>query len=478
MIGQLNPNQQGYVANMVSRRFTRYSKGAPRRRKEARLMVGSKTKDLIERRRAAVARGVGMFTGDVAITSAAGAKLWDPDGSTMIDFASGLGVMNAGHSNPEVVRAMTEQAQKLIHSCIHIATYEPYVALCEKLTTLLPHGKNTKAMLVNSGAEAVENAVKIARQATGRPAILCYEGAFHGRTLLGMTLTAKSAYKKNCGPFAPEIYRLPFPNYYHQGNGLPIDDFAARELMRLRNSFVTGPVPAEHIAAIIIEVVQGEGGFVPAPPAYLRGLRQICDEHGILLICDEVQSGFGRTGTWAAYEHSGITPDLSTWAKAMGGGLPIGAVLGRADIMDAAEPGTLGGTYGGNPVACAGALATIRLMEDNNLNAKAQSLGQQIRQRLQKIYESCENIGDVRGLGAMMALEFSYHRDPLRPAQESVAKIVARCREQGLLVLTAGPYGNVIRILTPLVIEATDLQRGLDILEESILSITHEEEPA
>lgn len=433
-------------------------------------MTNSKTIDLINRRRAVVARGVGMFTGDISVDYANGARLTDLDGREMIDFASGIGVMSAGHSDPAVVRAISEQAEKLIHTCIHIATYEPYVALCEKLASLFPHGESTKAMLVNSGAEAVENAVKIARQATRRPAILCYEGAFHGRTLLGMSLTAKSAYKLNSGPFAPEIYRLPSPDHFRSGDGLSADDFVERELKRLRSVFVAGPIPAEHVAAIIIEIIQGEGGFVPVHAKYLQGLRKICDEHGIMLIFDEVQTGFCRTGKWAAAEHSGVVPDLSTWAKAMGGGLPIGAVLGKAEVMDAAEPGTIGGTYGGNPVACASALATIQIMEEQNLNARAEAIGKRVRERFQQLYEKCDAVGDVRGMGAMMAIEFCHGRDPNKPAAELVAKAVAHCRENGLLVLTAGPYKNVIRVLAPLVIDDADLERGLDLIEAGVMA--------
>ncbi len=428
----------------------------------------TKTTDLIARRRAVVARGVGMFTGDISVDSAIGARLTDLDGREMIDFAAGIGVLNAGHSDPSVVSAIARQAGKLVHACIHIATYEPYVALCEKLTSLIPHGESTKAMLVNSGAEAVENAVKIARQATRRPAVLCYEGAFHGRTLLGMTLTAKSAYKLNCGPFAPEIYRLGSPDYFRNGDGLPVAKFVERELQRLRNVFISGPIPADHVAAVIIELLQGEGGFIPVHPDYLRGLRRICDEHGIVLIFDEVQTGFCRTGKWAAFEHSGVVPDLSTWAKAMGGGLPIGAVLGKARVMDAAEPGTIGGTYGGNPVACASALATIEVMERKNLCERAVAIGARVRERFQMFYDKYDCVGDVRGLGAMMAIEFCHGRDPSRPASELVARAAAYCRDNGVLVLTAGAFKNVIRVLSPLVIEDADLQKGLDVIETGV----------
>jgi len=434
----------------------------------------SQGQDLIRRRLAVVPRGVGMFAGETTVASGKGARLTDVDGREWIDFAGGIGVVNAGHCDETVVRAIQEQAAKLLHTCIHIGTYEPYVALCEKLVELLPHGDATKVMLVNSGAEAVENAVKIARQATGRPAVFTYDGAFHGRTLLGMSLTSKSGYKRNCGPFAPEIYRLPFPNHFKHGGGLSMGAFVDRELNRFREGFISGPVPAEHVAAVIIEVVQGEGGFIPAPPEYLRGLREICDEHGILLICDEVQSGFCRTGRWAAYEHAGIVPDLSTWAKSMGGGMPIGAVVGKASVMDAAEPGTIGGTYGGNPVVCAGAIANIAVMEKQDLNRRAASVGEIVRARFEKLRERCDVVADVRGLGAMIGLECCYDRDPSRPATEVVKIAAARCREEGVLVITAGPFGNVIRVLSPLVISDDDLSRGLDVLERALIGAASE----
>jgi 4-aminobutyrate aminotransferase/(S)-3-amino-2-methylpropionate transaminase len=387
----------------------------------------------------------------------------------MIDFAGGIGVMNVGHCQTAVVEAIKSQAEKLIHTCIHVATYEPYVALCEKLASLLPHGRSTKVMLTNTGAEAVENAVKIARQATRRPAVICYTEAFHGRTMMAMTLTSKTAYKTNCGPFAPEVYRLPYPNYYRFGRGLGLDEFVDQEITHIKDAFLN-MVPADQVAAVIIEPIQGEGGFVPAPGAYLKKLRQLCDEHGVLLIADEVQSGFCRTGQWAAYQHAEMTPHLSTWAKSMGGGLPIGCVIGEADLMDAAEPGTLGGTYGGNPVACAASLAAIKAMEDMNLNDRARKLGEIITGRFRALQKKHDFIGDVRGPGAMIGIEFSFGRDPQKPATQPVADIVAQCRANGLLVLTAGTYKNVSRILAPLVIEDADLERGLAILEKAIIS--------
>jgi 4-aminobutyrate aminotransferase/(S)-3-amino-2-methylpropionate transaminase len=426
---------------------------------------------LIERRHAVVPRAVGQFAGETTVRSADGARLVDVDGKELVDFAGGIGVMNVGHCDKRVVKAIQEQAAKLIHTCIHVATYEPYVALCEKLVSILPHGGPTKAVLLNSGAEAVENAIKFARQATGRSAVICYTEAFHGRTMMGMSLTSKTRYKVGCGPFAPEIYRLPYPNHFRDGDGLSLDDFVARELARLEEAF-TNTVSAGHVAAVIIEPVLGEGGFVPAPKAYLEGLRVICDRQGIVLIFDEVQSGFGRTGRWAAYEHSGVVPDISTWAKSMGAGMPISAVVGKAEVLDAAQPGTVGGTYGGNPVACAAALAAIETIEVLGLCERGAEIGERILARFEELEGRSTLVGNVRGLGAMIGLELCHDGDPGRPATEAVTAVTAMCRERGVLVLPAGPHGNVIRVLSPLVISDADLERGLDAIEEAVLAIS------
>jgi 4-aminobutyrate aminotransferase/(S)-3-amino-2-methylpropionate transaminase len=426
-----------------------------------------KNEELLTRRGAVTPVGIPRVTAATA-ARASGAIITDAEGNELIDFAGGIGVMNAGHCRESVVAAIQEQAARLLHTCIHVATYEPYVALCEKLVSLLPHGGPTKAFLLNSGAEAVENAVKIARQATGRSSVICFTGAFHGRTMLSMSLTSKVGYKMGCGPFAPEIYRLPFPDHYHCGEGLDEEAFVDRELARLWDAFTT-IVAAESVAAIILEPVQGEGGFVPAPADYLRGLREICDQYGIVLIFDEVQTGFCRTGRWAAYEHVGVIPDLSTWAKSMGGGLPIAAVIGKADVMDAARPGTIGGTYGGNPVACASALATIRVMEEEDLNARSRQIGRMVKDRFTRLQQRCTLIGDVRGLGAMVGMEFVEDGDPSRPAGAVVRQIIDAAVARGLIVIPAGTYGNIIRVLCPLVITDDQLERGLDILEEEVL---------
>ncbi len=430
-----------------------------------------RNQDFMARRDAIVPRGAGRFHPLATAVSAKGAIITDAEGRELIDFAGGIGVVNVGHCDPEVVRAVQEQAATLMHTCIHVATYEPYLALCEKLAQLFPHGDKTKVLLVNTGAEAVENAVKIARQATGRPAVLCYTESFHGRTMMAMSLTSKVGYKLGCGPFAPEVYRLPYPNRTKYGPGMSEGEFVERELLRFRQALLN-TVPAEHLAAVILEPVQGEGGFVPVPAAYLKALRRLCDEHGIMLIIDEVQTGFGRTGKWAAYEHYGVTPDISTWAKSMGGGMPISCVIGRAEVMDAARPGTLGGTYGGNPVACAAALATIRSMEKLNINARGEKIGRVVRDRflaMQKRHPRL--IGEVRGLGAMMAMELVIDGDMDRPNTDAATKLVGACLERGLLIVTAGSSGNIMRTLAPLVITDEQLSRGLDILDAALDAI-------
>lgn len=430
---------------------------------------GTRGAGLVARRQKVVCSGVGMLS-PMTVDTASGAVITDVDGREFIDFASGIGVMGVGHGDPAVIEAVREQVGTLQHACIHVATYEPYVALCEKLVDLFPHHEekndSTKAMLISTGAEAVENAIKIARQATGRAGVICFTGAFHGRTLLAGSLTSKTRLKEGCGPYAPEIYRLPFPKAVP---GEAIDEAALvkRELTRLERAF-DDTVSAGQVAAIIIEVVQGEGGFNVAPKAYLEGLRRICDEHGIVLIFDEVQSGFCRTGKWAGYEHSGVKPDLSPWAKAMGGGLPIACVIGKASVMDKVNPGTLGGTYGGNPVSCAAALAAIKRMEELDLNARATAIGNTIHQRFSDLQKKIEQVTDVRGVGAMVAIELCENGDPTRPAPAIVKAVIDDCRNQGLLVIAAGVAGNCIRVLTPLVITDGQLDRGLDILCKSI----------
>lgn len=430
----------------------------------------TKSQELLDRRKDAVANGVGVFN-TATVKSAKGAIIIDADGRELIDFAGGIGVVNAGHCPEPVVAAIREQAGKYLHTSFNVVTYEPYIELCEELINILPHGKKTKAMLVSTGAEAVENAIKIARQATKRPAVICYTGAYHGRTMMAMTLTSKVSYKYDCGPFAPEVYRLPFPNVYRYKGDRDEATYVKDELKRLHESALN-LVDIKSVAAIIVEPIQGEGGFNPIPQKYLEGLRAFCDEHGIMLIMDEVQSGFCRTGYWASWQHYGVQPDISTYAKSMGSGLPIAAVVGRAEVMDAAASGSIGGTYIGSPVCCAASLATIKYMKDIDLNQKANEVGATIMNRLKNLMQECPEIGDVRGIGAMIGIEFVKNGDPRQPDAETCAKIVKGCSENGLIILSAGTHKNIIRILSPLVITKEELDKGMTIMEKEIRKAT------
>ncbi len=429
-----------------------------------------KSEKLIARRNAIVPEGMGMFS-PVTIASGKGAKIKDVDGKEYIDFAGGIGVLNGGHCPKPVVDAIIKQSKQLIHACFPVAIYEPYVALCEKLAALFPHGKSTKVMLASTGAEAVENAVKIARQATGKSGIICFTGGFHGRTLLGMSLTSKTGYKIGSGPFAPEIYRLPFPDYYKRNDGLTMTEFVKRELTAFENYLHT-VVDVSNVAAVIMEMVQGEGGFVIAPKEYVQGLVAICKKKGILFIADEIQTGFGRTGRWCAYEHYDIVPDISTWAKSMGSGMPIAAVIGRAEIMDKTTKGTLGGTYPGNPVACAASIATLDYLAKIDINKKALQVGNTVMNFFMELQKEVANIGDVRGLGAMTAIEFVKDKDSNKPDADLCKRLLQACAANGLLVISAGTDGNVLRILSPLMISQNDLRKGLLIIREQLIKLT------
>lgn len=430
----------------------------------------SRTQELLDRRKAIVPQGVSVFV-ESTIESAGGALITDGDGRELLDFGGGIGVLNAGHTPEPVVRAIQEQAAKFIHSCFHISTYEVYLDLCERIVDLFPHGEATKVMLTNTGAESVENAIKIARQSTDRQAVICYTDAFHGRSMMAMTLTSKADYKTGCGPFAPEVYRLQFPNFYRYGGGLTEEQFARQELKRLWESG-RNLVDPKNVAAIIIELVQGEGGFNVAPKAYISGLREYCDQHGIVLIFDEVQTGFCRTGKWGAQYHYDVAPDITLLAKSLASGMPLGAVVGKAHIMDGAKPGTIGGTYLGNPVSCAAAIATIDFMEANDLNLRAMEISSYIFARLRAMQQKLPVIGDVRGLGAMQAMEFVKNNDPLEPDAETCNSLAKKCLERGLLLVTAGTHKNVVRFLPPLVISDEQLKWGMDVIEEELAAIS------
>jgi 4-aminobutyrate aminotransferase/(S)-3-amino-2-methylpropionate transaminase len=435
---------------------------------------GPKSQALNARRAKAVPRGVPSTT-PLAVVHAENAVLTDADGNRLIDFGGGIGVVNAGHRNPRVVEAVRQQLDHFTHVCFPVSTYEPYVELAEKLNALTPGGHEKRTFFVNSGAEAVENAVKAARHFTGRQAIVCFEHAFHGRTYLAMALTSKvMPYKKGFGPFAPEVYRMPFPYCYRcpqggqggqggKGGGTSCC-MASREYLEQQFAAMVDP---QSVAAIIMELELGEGGFVPAPPEFVKTLAAFAKDHGILFIADEIQTGFGRTGKMFASEHYGLVPDLMTTAKSLAGGLPLAAVTGRADVLESAQPGGLGGTYGGNPLACAAALAVLDVMKEDRLAERGAKIGERIRVRFQKWAERFPQIGDVRGLGGMIAVELVTDRTTKAPAKELTGKLLAEALKRGVILLSAGTLGNVVRVLVPLTVEDAVLDEGLDAMEQA-----------
>ncbi len=402
-----------------------------------------------------------VYTQPIFVDHAHGARITDVDGREFIDFVGGIGTLNGGHTPEAVVEAVQAQATRYMHQCYSIVQYQPYIEVVKRMVACHPGAGPFKGLLVNSGAEAVENAVKIARYATGRQAIISFEQGFHGRTSLAMSLTSKPMpYKKGFGPFAPEIYRAPGPYPYRGVSG-------ADALAGLKKVFKSQIDPSA-VAAVIYEPVQGEGGFLPAPEGFIQGVFELCQEHGILYIDDEVQSGMGRTGTPSAIEHFGVSPDLATWGKSMGGGLPLAGVTGRADLMDAVHPGGLGGTFGGNPISCAAAIVALDDVLDADYQARAQAFGDDLRSRLDGIAARHEAVGEVRGMGAMLAIELVRDRLSKEPAVEETGRTVALARERGLLLMAAGIYSNVIRVLVPLVADTQDLDEGFAILEESL----------
>jgi 4-aminobutyrate aminotransferase / (S)-3-amino-2-methylpropionate transaminase / 5-aminovalerate transaminase len=425
-------------------------------------MPGPRSAALYRRREAAVPAGIAHAT-PIFAESASGALVTDVDGNVLIDFAGGIGTLNVGHANPAVVAAAREQLGRLTHTCFSVALYEGYVALAETLNRITPGSFPKKTILLNSGAEALENAVKIARSATGREAVVVFDHAFHGRTLLTMSMTSKvRPYKFSFGPFAPEIYRLPYPYPYRMpAGGVPSWIAAVEE-------FFYTQVAAEKVACLVMELVLGEGGFVVAPPEAVTYLARLCREKGILLVVDEVQTGFGRTGRLFACEHYGIAPDLITMAKSMGGGLPISAVTGHAEIMDRAPVGGLGGTYTGNPVSCAAALAAIGFLEEQRLSERAAEIGRIVESRFHGFFERFPFIGEARGLGAMRALEIVTDRASKQPDKERTSAVLKKACENGLILLSSGTHGNVIRTLMPLTITDDELSEGLEVLEHAL----------
>ena len=434
---------------------------------EVKSAPSERSKALLQEKSTYVAAGI-THAAPVFIKEAKGAVVEDIDGNRYLDFYSGIGVTSAGHCPETVVAAIKEQAEQLLHSCFMVTMYEPYVQLAKKLTEITPGQHEKKAMFVNSGAEAVENAIKIARAYTGRQGVICFESGFHGRTLLTMSLTSKvKPYKHGFGPYAPEIYKVPFPNQYRSQLHTTPEESCQAYLDYFERFFIAEVDPS-HIAAIILEPVQGEGGFNIPPQGYWQGLRRICDKYGIVLIADEVQTGFARTGKMFAVEHFDVVPDLMTVAKSIASGMPLSAVVGRSEIMDAPGAGQIGGTYGGNPVACAAALATIELLERDNLADKALALGQTIVTYLRQLQEKYPRIGDVRNLGAMIALEFVTDPQTREPDKATTSAVIAECVKHGLLVIGAGIYGNVLRLLPPLVVSDEQLAQALLIIEDAV----------
>ena len=443
----------------------------PQERKLVTEVPGPRSREWFERRAGAVAQGVGAIH-PVVTARASNAIVEDVDGNRLIDFATGIAVLNVGHTAPEVVAAIHRQAELDTHTCFHVTANEPYIELAERLNALTPGTFEKRTMLANSGAEAVENAVKIARKATGRPAIVTFDHAFHGRTLLAMSLTAKvMPYKQGMGPFAPEIYRLPFAYPYRCPTGGTPRTCAESCLAYARDE-MHKHIGEENIAAVIMEPILGEGGFIVPAPGFVAGIADFCASNGIVFIADEIQSAMGRAGRWYAIEDEGVVPDLVTTAKSVGGGLPISAVTGRAEVMDAVHPGGLGGTYGGNPVAAAVALAVLDKIEREDLLTRSRAIGETIMARFRSFADRFDVVGDIRGRGAMCAIELVCDRATKEPmSADEMNGIAQRCLEHGVIVLTAGTYGNVLRLLPPLTIDDALLEDGLGVLEESLAGV-------
>ncbi len=440
----------------------------PQERKVVTEIPGPRSREWFERRGRAVPNGVANIH-PIVTARASGAIVEDVDGNRFIDLATGIAVLNVGHTSPEVVRAAQRQLELETHTCFHVTANEPYIELAERLNALAPGTHQKKTMFANSGAEAVENAIKIARYHTKRQAVVVFDHAFHGRTLLGMSLTAKvMPYKQGFGPFAPEVYRLPFAYPYRCPMGAPADE-CAQACLAYALDEMHKHIGEENVAAVIVEPIQGEGGFIVPAPGFVKGIADFCAENGVVFIADEIQSGMGRAGRWFAIEDEDVVPDVVTSAKSLGGGLPISAITGRADIMDAVHSGGLGGTYGGNPVAAAAALAVLDQIERDDLLTRSRATGAWILERLRRMQDRHDGIGDVRGRGMMTAIELVTDRSTRQPASaETMAAIGRVCLENGVIVLTAGTYGNVVRLLPPITIEDGLLDEGLDVLDDAL----------
>lgn len=432
---------------------------------------GPRSQAIVARREAASARGAAKLT-NIAVESAHGAAVTDVDGNTLLDFAGGIGVLAVGHTPENVVAALQEQAAKLIHMCAIVATYEPFVEVCELLNAAAPGDFAKKTVLLNSGAEAVETAIKIARAYTGRSGIVVFEGAYHGRTNLTLGMTSKYAlFKKGFGPFPSEIYRLPFPNVYRRPEEMSEEGFVEWSVRQLENALIAQVDPAS-VAAIVIEPVQGEGGFIPTPPAFLQRIREICDQHGIVMVADEIQSGFGRTGKLFAIEHYDIAPDLITTAKSLAAGMPLAAVVGKAEIVDAPHPGGLGGTYSGNPLACVAAVEAIKSINTPEFLARSAQIGRHMRYHLERLQAQYpDRIGDVRGLGAMLAMEMVSDAASKTPDMATTGAITAATVTRGLITIRAGLYSNCVRFLPPLTVTDEQIDEAMGVLGEALKEV-------
>jgi 4-aminobutyrate aminotransferase/(S)-3-amino-2-methylpropionate transaminase len=429
---------------------------------------GPGSRALVARRDAAMPPGAAKLT-PLAIASAHGSVVTDVDGNCLIDLAGGIGTLAVGHTPVAVVDAICAQAGQLVHMCAIVASYEPAVALAERLNALAPGDLPRRTVLMNSGAEALETAVHISRSFTRRQGVVVFDGAYHGRTNLTMAMTSKfNLFKKGFGPFAPEVYRLPFPNLYRRPAGLDVEAWTDWHIAQLDHGF-TAIVDPSHVASVVVEPVLGEGGFVPAPDRWLQRLRELCDRHGMLMVVDEVQSGMGRTGRLWAIEHSGVVPDLITTAKSLGAGMPISAVIGRADVMEAPHPGGLGGTYSGNPLACVAALAALDLITDEAFLARARAVGERLRARLEAIQaRHPQLVGDVRGIGPMLAMELV--RDPTtkEPWLEATQAVNAATLQRGVITIRAGLFSNCVRFLPPLTIDNATLDEAMDVVDAAV----------
>lgn len=429
-------------------------------------LPGPKAKELLAKKEKNVPKGP-FNTMQTFAAKGDGALLTDIDGNTFLDFAGAIGTLNVGHCPPRVVEALHAQIDQYLHPCFHVMMYEPYIKLAEKLNSITPGNHSKKTFFLSTGAEAVENAVKIARKYTGRKGIISFERGFHGRTYMSMSLTSKvKPYKYEFGPFAPETYKWPYP-YYYRSEGLKDKDHDNALLKRFETFFLS-EVPPEEVAAVIMEPVQGEGGFVMPSSHFIKGVKALCEKHGILFIADEVQTGFGRTGKMFAMEHYDVVPDLMTMSKSIGAGLPVSAVTGRADIMDSPNIGEIGGTYGGSPLGCAAALEVIRTIEEEGLLERANEIGSLFTEKFSDFPLKYKQVGEVRSLGAMCAIEFVKDQETKEPNKEIVQEILSKAHNRGLIIMSAGLYGNIIRLLSPLVTTNEQLDEGFSLLEEVI----------